>query len=102
MGVDLELRPLVYNDVWSVYDTLNVNRRVAIWPLIRDLEQQDLSRARGKIGYDAYGNLLRYATAGRLADLRDLPDIAESPHNKAIWAYLSALDRDWPVVIYWC
>lgn len=104
MGVDLELRPVVYRDEWRLCDTLSVHRNSELWPFINDLPMLPVPNRvfQESETTDEYGIDLAYTTAGMLCSLKERPEVKDPFRNRAIWAYLAELPEDWPVMLYWC
>lgn len=116
MGVDLRLLPLLNKNCWVSHEILSVERRRDLWDEVLKLPQQPIPQrlscflARnpvdgetcyGDIESDPYGGRPHYTTAGDLATLKDNPEASDCAKNRAIWAYLSEMPADWPIVLYW-
>jgi hypothetical protein len=115
MGVDLKLLPLLAHDFWCSHIILGVNGRRELWPKIEALSTQPVPKplicyeARGKDGdpcygevtEDCYGNSLTWLTPTELLTLRDAREVRDNWHNRALWAYLAEMPKDWPIVLYW-
>ncbi len=123
MGVDLTLLPLdcdypTEDDRPAFqfsHSMLRTERRRELWPLIEKLEQGEVSpgftsfmgtgpdgeHGYGKTVETAYGSPVKWATAGNLAKLATNHAVTNDAKNRAVWAYLSALDPDTKVALYW-
>ena len=123
MGVDLTLLPLEADHPAEgdkpafqySHSMLNIWRSQALWPKIENLTQERVSAgftsfmgraADGEHGYgkttkDAYGEPIMWAAAGDLAKLAKSLQASDNPQNRAVWAYLSALQPETKVALYW-
>jgi len=115
MGVDLTLLPLIGPDFWASHDVIQLNRRSALWPEIAKLKQHPIPMpltcylSRGEDGESRYGNTekdpygdpLKWTTAAELLTLKDHEVVVDDWQNRAVWAYLSHMPPDWPIVLYW-
>ncbi len=123
MGVDLTMLPLDCDREADEHgpalqfsrSVLGVERRRELWPLIEKLEQDEVSSSfssfmgtgqDGEHGYGnttetPYGNPLKWARAGDLAKLATNQAVTNDAKNRAVWAYLSALEPDTKVALYW-
>ena len=121
MGIDLKLLP-VFNIApmpdggWLCHDMLCVGRDRELWDAIETLPWHDIlgpvhsylaqgdngDPCYGEVMTDPYGERLNWTTAGALASLREHAGVRGQQKNRAIWAMLSELPEDWPVVLYWC
>ncbi len=123
MGVDLTLMPLECDHegvhgkpaFQFSHSMLNIERRRELWPLIEKLargrvstdftgfmgEGSDGEYGYGKVRDDAYGQPIQWAKAGDIAKLANHNAVTNDARNRAVWAYLSALDPDTKVALYW-
>lgn len=119
MGLDLKLLPLLRPGDGMSRNILCINRRDEIFEEIRKLPSWPQPQpfycheatipdgtlagnsCSGIVTEDAYGDPLEYVVAKDIAALRGCSDIKDCPINRPIWAYLSAMDGDWPIVLYW-
>ena len=116
MGVDLTLMPLLAKDYWASRDMIRLDRRRALWDPIAALPQLPIpkpiscymarDKASGKTCYGdvedtPYGNRMTFTTAGDLLTVKDHKGVQDNWQNKAAWAYLEHMPRDWPIVLYW-
>lgn len=56
----------------------------------------------GKTLVDIYGRPIKTLTAGELMGFAGHPDVTDSFHNRAAWAYLSQLPPEVRVALWWC
>lgn len=116
MGVDLTLLPLLSPDYWVSHDVIQTERRRELWDPIMALPVKPipkvltsyLSRDKisgetcyGEMTEDPYGSQLTYTTAGDLYSVREHEGVKDNEKNRAVWAWLSQMPRDWPIVLYW-
>lgn len=119
MGVDVRLLPLIEKDFWTAHDQLGLERRQELWPLIEALPSRPLPEplccflsqipdglgkersGYGEIDTDSYGAPLRYVTVSDLLTLLNHPAVKDNWKNRAVWASLSEMPADWPIVIFW-
>lgn len=120
MGVDL--RWLVPNYPkqrdgsfgWLCLTMIDLTRRRDLWEPIADLPSEPAPKVTGycaalpdgesgwgEIIKDAYGEKLRFTTAGNLAGLSEMEAVKDNPLNRAAFAYVANLPSDWPIVLYW-
>ena len=115
MSVDLTLLPVLTKDFWVCHDQLRLNSRRALWPEIDKLPQIPIGKitcffARnketgeteyGELTEDPYGGYLKWTTVEALLTLKDHQRIQDNWQNRAIWAWLSEMPKDWQIVLYW-
>jgi hypothetical protein len=115
MGVDLTFLPLLGKDFWAAHTMIQVERRSELWPEIQALQRLDIpkplschlaygedgERRYGDTETDPYGDRLKWTTAGQLVTLAKRDGVTDNWTNRGVWAYLSHLPADWPVVLYW-
>ena len=115
MGVDLTLLPLLAKDYWVSHDVIQTERRRELWDPIMQLPAKPipyplvcyLARSEegepcyGKRSDDPYGGALSYTTAGDLYSLREHEGVRDNEKNRAVWAWLGEMPRNWPIVLYW-
>jgi len=111
MGLDLTLIPMRYPSCWLAHAEIDCNRNYEFFDKIKELEseftplQQPIKACLGdryEIHYnDAYGQPLKYITAGKLADHFKDVHLDDWPNDAAL-AYIRALPAHLPVVLYWC
>lgn len=120
MSVDLYLLPFDcdHPSIAYAHTLLSCDTSYSLWDKITDLPafpvqtgftcfvSQDPTEVYGNTHYgevtaDCYGKPLQYVLAGALAQLRAAREVQESPKNRAIWAYLCALEPTTKVALYW-
>lgn len=110
MGVDLTLLPLDYEreNSGSAFSRLNLERRRELWDEFVKLPEHPISRVTGYMGdefgdktEDPYGTPLKWVYAKDLLPLKNHEAVQDNDQNRAIWAFLEALNPDKKIVLYW-
>lgn len=111
MGVDLTLLPIDYehNDGGSAFSRLMLERRRELWPDIeKQLPVHPIAKITGYMGdnfearaHDPYGTPLTWAYAKDFSSFKDHEAVQDNDTNRAIWAYLAALNPETKIVLYW-
>lgn len=103
MGVDLTIFPgkLITNNEFLSFSRLRVNGNYVLHDKIKQLNSYVIpeltgffSEGYGTVTDDKYGNQIRWVYAKYLASIFDKED-------KAVKAYLEALEPDHQIALYW-
>src|SRR4051794_22704137 len=108
MGVDVSLYPVSFGDDdkgFYSFSILGLERRRELWDDLAKVSNYPCVSLTGHIGdnycekkEDCYGTKLRYALATDLAALANHEAVQDNPLNRAVWAYLGALNPDAKIV----
>lgn len=93
-----------YRDLWETIRTIpaiEVPEPVSCHMAIIEKGDNAGEHCWGETKEDPYGSPLMYVKAGDLAALKDHEGVTGKYVNAAAWAYICALPKDWPIVLYW-
>lgn len=116
MGLDLTLLPF---DPWLSFShtVLSCERSAMLFCKINDVEEEvgeciplsfschlgrdkEGNTAYGPVSTTPYGHFLRHVPAGSLVAINEFR-VAPNRKNRAIWAYLSTLEPETRVALFW-
>lgn len=117
MGVDLKLLPM-QPGCNSSRSILEVERRGMLWEPIgeiqnrhgRDVPQPFYSYASREGGGEPhygdtqqtpYGDRVKMVKAKHLLTLSDHPAVQDNPLNRAVWAWLNAIEPETDIALFW-
>ena len=119
MGLDLRLLPIQSEAiVYYSHTVLDVERRRDLFAELIDTENihgtsvpPDFHSFSGKLsngesGYGEtaktpYGNPVKCLTAQQLNAFQDHPDVRDNSLNRAVWAWLAAVDPEMRIALFW-